>query len=301
MSLDKLLGRYEVRRLSQLKKGDVIARALRLGLGDLLHVETSKIGRRDIGEAIDDMADRAPIHANRVLAYAKAFFNWSVGRGYLDVSPAATITKPTRERARERTPTLEEVREIWNAAGDLRYPFEPIVRLLILTAMRREEIGAMRLDEFVDGEGDESWVLPAARSKNGRAIRIAMPPIAADIIRDVRARAPDSHTFLFTTTGRTPVSGWSRAKERLDKAIAARRLGAGRADPMPAWRFHDLRRSFATAACELLAVDPIVADRCLNHVGASTTSTVARIYERSEMFEQRQDALRRWAELVIGV
>lgn len=70
------------------------------------------------------------------------------------------------------------------------------------------------------------------------------------------------------------------------------------AQPMGPWRLHDLRRSFATAACDLLAVDPAVADRCLNHVGASTTSTISRVYGRNEMFAQRADALRRWAALV---
>ena len=46
--------------------------------------------------------------------------------------------------------------------------------------------------------------------------------------------------------------------------------------------------------------DPRLAEgRCLNHVGASTTSTVARVYGRSELYEPRRDALFRWAELVL--
>ena len=67
---------------------------------------------------------------------------------------------------------------------------------------------------------------------------------------------------------------------------------------MAPWRIHDFRRSFATGACDHLRIDPVVADRCLNHVGASTTSTVARVYGRSEMIAQRRDALERWAALV---
>jgi integrase len=303
LSLRTLLDRYEARRLSQLRKGAVMARALQLGLADILPLEASLIGRREISAAIDDMADRAPIHANRVLAYAKAFFGWCVGRGYLDANPATNISKPTVERARTRTPSLEEVREIWRAAGTLGYPFGPITQLLILTAMRRDEIGAMRVDEFEDqnATGESCWVLPAERSKNGRAIRIPLPPPAAGIVREVRAAHPSNEIFLFTTTGRTPPSGWSRAKARLDKAIAAQRRANDRSQDMAPWRLHDLRRSFATGACDLLRIDPVVADRCLNHVGSGTTSTVSRIYGRSEMFDQRRDALRRWADLVTGV
>lgn len=302
LSLRALLDRYEARRLSQLRKGAVMARALRLGLADILSMEASRVGRRDICTVIDDMADRAPVNANRTLAYAKSFFSWSVGRGYLEVNPAAAITKPTRERARERTPSLEEVREIWRGAGTLGYPFEPVIRLLILTAMRRDEAGAMRVAEIeLNGGADEAcWVLPAERSKNGRAIRVPLAPAAVQIVREVLAAHPTHDTFLFTTTGRSAPSGWSRAKARLDKAIAANRRANGRSDNMPAWRLHDLRRAFATGACDLLQIDPAVADRCLNHVGSSTTSTVARIYGRSEMFSQRREALRKWADLVTG-
>ena len=67
---------------------------------------------------------------------------------------------------------------------------------------------------------------------------------------------------------------------------------------MPPWRLHDLRRGFATQACDLLQIDAAVADRCLNHVGSATTSTIARVYGRSEMFAQRRDALIRWADLL---
>ena len=105
--------------------------------------------------------------------------------------------------------------------------------------------------------------------------------------------------FVFTTRGDRSISGWSKAKARLDRIIADRRLAHDpSSEPMVPWRFHDLRRSFATHACDVLHIDPAVADRCLNHVGASTSSTVSRIYARNEMFDQRRDALIAWAELI---
>ena len=302
LTLGELLAIYDARRLSQLRKRQVIYRALTNATVSLRQRAPSEIGRRDISEIVDLMAERAPIHANRVLAYMKAFFGWAVGRGYLDSNPAVAISKPSREVTRDRTPSIAELVEIWIAAGELGYPFGPAIHLLILTASRRDEIGGMRLAEvsLPPGQQDGFWTLPSSRSKNGRAIRLPLAPLArATLERAIAGRTIES-PFVFTTTGRTQISGWSRAKARIDQRVRQRRRSLGVAEDMPEWRFHDFRRAFATAACDLLGVDPAVADRCLKHTGAATTSTVARIYGRSELFEPRRDALNRWAELVAG-
>jgi integrase len=299
MSLGSILVRYRDRRLSQLRRGAVMGRALETTLAPLAYRALAEITRREIGYVIDELADRAPIHANRVLAYTKSFFNWAVGRGYLEQSVAAAVSKPTRERARERTPSLQEIAEIWSAASELGYPFGPVVRLLILTSARRDEVGAIRVGELDLGESPTGpvWTIPAERSKNGRSIRVPLSPPARAVLVEALDARKVAGDYAFTTTGRSSVSGWSRAKRRLDDIIAARRKERGEGDVAP-WRFHDLRRSFATLACDVLHIDPAVADRCLNHVGASTTSTVSRIYARNEMFDQRRDALVRWSVLV---
>ena len=299
MTVRKLLEIYERRRLVQLRKGKVIERSIRAALADVLDLDPVDLTRRHIAEAVDVVADRAPIHGNRTLAYLKAFFAWSRGRGYIECNPAEGIAKPTREHARERTPSLSEVAEIWQAAGELGYPFGPIVRLLVLTAARRDEVGAIKPEEIeaASDTGTGVWTLPASRSKNGRAIRAPLSASSMTIIDEALRARPAGAAYIFTTLGDRPVSGWSRAKRRLDACIAARRLKDKRI-PIEPWRFHDLRRAFATQACDHLKVDPALADRCLNHVGASTTSTVARVYGRSELFDQRRDVLNRWAELV---
>ena len=131
LTVEVLLERYEARRLTQLRTGRVMGMAIRCALGPLSHRDATTLGRRDISEIVDAMADRAPIHANRVLAYLKAFFGWAVGRGYLEASPAAGISKPSREITRDRTPSVDEVAEIWEAAGELGYPFGPAIQLLV--------------------------------------------------------------------------------------------------------------------------------------------------------------------------
>ena len=298
-TLESLVAIYAKRRLGQLRKGMHMERSIRAAMSGYLQFEPGAVTKRHVAEAIDTIADRAPIYANRSLAYLKAFFAWSVGRGYLDQNPAAGVAKPTRERSRDRTPTLEELVEIWIAAGDIGYPFGTAIRVLMLTAARRDEVGGMRLDETVlPGEGGAGvWVLPADRSKNGQSIRTPLAGLATKTLQLAAASSPRGSPYLFSTLGDRPVSGWSRAKRRLDSKIAARRTKA-KLPPMPPWRLHDLRRAFATQACDLLQIDAAVADRCLNHVGSSTTSTIARVYGRSEMFEKRRDALTRWADLI---
>jgi integrase len=298
-ALGVILDRYEARKLAQLRKRLVMSRAIRSALDGLLLREMSSITRAEIGRVVDDIADRAPIAGNRTLAYLKAFFSWAHGRGYIEANPIRNLAKPTREIARDRTPSLEEIADIWSECDTMAYPFGHVIRLMILTAVRRDEAAAIRVRELQlpAGEAEGCWILPAERSKNGRALRVPLSAPARAIVEAALAARPEGSPFLFSTTGLRAVSGWSKAKTRLDGLIAKARTKQG-VEPMLAWRLHDLRRSFATAACDALGVDPAVADRCLNHVGASTTSTISRVYGRSEMYQQRAEALRRWAELI---
>jgi len=300
ITLGTLLEQYSRRRLSQLKRGHGVKLALTALFKDLRHRDAETLTRRDIVLAIDKVAETAPVHANRMLAYAKAFFSWSLGRGYLESNPAIGVPKVVCEVSRERTPSVTELVEIWRAADVIGYPFGHAIQLLMLTAARRDEVGSISLGELdlPAGSLGGCWTLPASRSKNGRVIRVPLSAGARQVVERALNARTAAGPYLFTTTGLSSVSGWSRAKRRVDLVIAVERKRAGRPTPMEPWRLHDLRRAFATAACDTLNIDPAVADRCLNHVGASTTSTISRVYGRNEMFDQRKEALDLWAELL---
>jgi hypothetical protein len=105
--------------------------------------------------------------------------------------------------------------------------------------------------------------------------------------------------LVFTTNGKTAVSGFSRAKRRLDDAMQkAKRaeLGTSKDDVISGWTLHDLRRTAATGM-QRLKIPPHVVDRVLNHV-SGTIRGVAAIYNRFEYLEERRAALDAWGRHV---
>jgi integrase len=307
-NLCDVLDQYQTAKLSELRRGANVRRAIdgkRGLLKAFVNQDIASITRDDVLNAVRVHAKRAPIAANRCLAYASAFFNWCVGQGILETSPAATVKKPSKERERDRYHSIEELREIWDAAGTMGYPFGPLYRLLIVLPMRREEVAAISLPEiepsdFINAQ-EAVWTLPSARTKRANALRVSLSNLARSIISEALADPlrPQGSDYVFTTTGDTPVSGFSKAKAQLDAAITRARLAkCPGAEAMPHWVVHDLRTTFSTLACDILLADVAVVDRILNHVASATTSKVRRVYNRSEMFGPRKAVLEQWADLV---
>lgn len=318
-SLADVLDQYEREKLANLRRGAAVRRALdgKKGLlRDMLRREPASITKADIADAVKKHAKTSPIAANRALAYASAFFNWCVSEDIVEASPATSLKKPAKENSRDRHHSPSELAEIWETAGTLGYPFGPMYRLLMVLPMRREEIAAMPVAELDLGSDDDPssavWTLPASRTKNGQALRVPLSPLARSIIKEALADedrptegvdekgTAKPNPYLFSTTGTTAVSGFAKGKRRLDAAIAAARAkqaaeAGTEPEAMPHWTIHDLRTSFTTLACRSLKVPANVADRCLNHVATATTSKIARIYNQDDLFDERRDALFRWA------
>src|SRR4030095_7632446 len=102
--------------------------------------------------------------------------------------------------------------------------------------------------------------------------------------------------LVFTTTGKTPVSGFSRAKRRLDWQMIEIATKEKEERELRPWRYHDLRRTLATGM-QRLGVRFEVTEAVLNHVG-SARSGVAGVYQRHDWKEEERGALHAWADLV---
>jgi integrase len=167
--------------------------------------------------------------------------------------------------------SADEIKAFWKAIERLGWPFYPIYRLLLLTGQRREEVAGMR---WVELDLDKAiWIMPAERAKNKLAHTVDLSPQVVAILANLPLM---SEGLVFTTTGNTPVSGFSKVKARLDKAM---RSELGR--ELEAWRNHDLRRTMATLMGEELEIDPGVIERILNHVSGSQGG-LQGVYQRQQ-------------------
>jgi integrase len=278
------------------------------------------ITRRDAGELLGTIAARgAEVQANRTLTRIKTFFRWAIDEEVITTSPVARMKPLTRETSRDRALSDDEVRFFWSACGELGWPFGPLFQLLLVTAQRRDEVGTMTFDELDSKQ--RMWVIPREKAKNDRAHEVALSDRALAIIAELKetrgriAEFKDS-PFIFTTNGRTPVSGFSRAKLNLDARMErlarkarglpeddaacrkALKLKGGQGLPrlVPAFIVHDLRRTAATGMARL-NVPPHVVDKVLNH-SSGTIRGVAAVYNRFEYLAERRAALEAWGRYI---
>jgi integrase len=223
-------------------------------------------------------------------------FGWLHRNRRVDLNPFAGL-KPDLPVARDRVLTDSELKLFWQAAD--REPLVgPLLKLLALTGQRLGEVSGLRRSEL--SEDGTTWVLPAARAKNKRANAVPLSPMAQALIASVPNLTGSD--LIFSTTGVTPVSGWSRTKRRLDKtmlALAAHARGDKRDAVIAPWRLHDLRRTVATGMAEI-GIEPHIVEAVLNHVSGHKAS-VAGIYNRAAYAEQKKAALLRWSQHIDGL
>lgn len=266
------------------------------------HRNIHTLTRRDVLELIEGIVDRgAPVLARRVHSYLHRMFRWCVARGILEASPMTDLPKPGRETARDRVLVDDELRWIWLAAEDMGWPFGDAIRLLILTGARREEISGLLWSE-IDRQNALIEIGPA-RMKSGAAHIVPLSEPALQIMDRLPRVAVDgaNSPYVFTTTGKTSISGWGKARAALDRRIDALRRAeetnhTGRAqkiEPLPAWRIHDLRRTVATGL-QRLGVRLEVTEAVLGHVSGSRAGVVG-VYQRHTFTDEKRTALITWA------
>lgn len=281
----------------------------------------SDITRRDCLALIHGIADRgAKTMSRRVHSYLHRLFRWAVMSGIIETNPMADLPKAGREVERDRVLTDTELGAVWRATEVAGWPFGPVVQMLILTAARRDDIGSLRWKQIKDAE-----ITAVTKSKDPKPFRIPLSRAAETIISEL-PRVEGSE-FVFTTTGKTAISGWSKAKRELDREAcrvlnpnligqfevlssgsdddaAARKLGFESADEliesiMPDWRLHDLRRTAATGM-QRLGVSLQVVEAVLGHVSGSRGGIVG-IYQRHEYADEKRRALEIWANAVEAI
>lgn len=307
LTLDVLIGDWERLGLAGNKPAYAAeaTRALRKAYADLLNKPAAEIDRKTVLKVHDKMvAAGKATTAARVVAYGKAAYSWAVKRGTLTANPF--IGQPVQApRERDRVLSDSELAEIWTqTAADTT--FGAIVRMLMLTGQRRDEVAGMVWGELAPDLS--TWMLPADRVKNSNPHLVPLPaPVRELIATQPRLTRKDGEPdFVFS--GRVgQFSGWSRCKERLDAAIHAARLKAAEeagedpkaVKPMAPWVLHDLRRTLATGL-QRLGVRLEVTESILNHTSGSRGGIVG-VYQRHDWRDEKTAALDAWAAHVMAV
>jgi integrase len=222
------------------------------------------------------------VAAARARTNLLALLAWAMREGIVESNVALATNNPALGLpSRERVLDDSEVRAIWKACGD--DGFGAIVRLLLLTGQRRNEIADLRWSE-VDFDAAEITV-PPARTKNKR---LHVVPLSGAALSIIKALPREAGRDLIFGAGDRGFTTWSHGKRAFDALVGN----------LPRWTLHDLRRTAATGMADL-DVDPHVIEAALNHASGSKRG-VAGIYNRSPYERQKRAALDRWSEHILA-
>jgi integrase len=227
----------------------------------------------------DIIRDHGRTSAARARGNLSALFAWAMREDLTDSNPVVGTNDPEEGiEPRDRVLVPEELKAIWNQCQD--DDFGRIVRLSLLTACRREEIGGLRWSE-VDFETGK-MVLPKGRTKNRRPLALTLPETARSILMAAPRRVGRDQVF---GGGRAGFSAWSYCTLSFNARITV--ANGGRA--LAPWRIHDLRRTVRTGLSKI-GVKPHVAELVLNHTGHK--AGIGGVYDHYDYEPEIADALK---------
>jgi integrase len=241
----------------------------------------AEIDRRAVSRLLSGIAETSgSVTANRTGSSIAAMFGFMIREGWTDSNPAAFLNKRP-ENPRSRVLTDDELRAVWKATGGSDQ-YSAIVRLLLLTGARREEVGGLRWSEI---DIDKALItLPPGRTKTAREHVVPLSALALEVIEAQPRR--DGRDYVFGE-GPRGYKGFSQGKAELD----------ARTKIDPGWVVHDLRRTVSTRMNGELGVAPHVVEACLGH----RTGGIAGIYNRASYLREMTQALALWGEHVASI
>ncbi|KAF0235296.1 MAG: integrase family [Desulfovibrionaceae bacterium] len=239
------------------------------------------ITRRDIVVLMDEVRDRAPITANRLLGVLARMFNFAAERGIIENSPATHIRRPS-EAPRVRVLTDDELRCFWFGLdkADMYPATRLVLRMILLTGQRPGEVTGMTWGE-VEGEW---WNIPATRMKGGQAHRVPLTPLSLEVIEQAR-RYSGGRPFVFASSQQATRSA-SITVHSLSRGVLRHRVEMGITEH---YTPHDLRRTCRTRLAEI-GVDDVVAEKVLGH----QLQGILKVYNRHSYDTEKRAALLAW-------
>jgi integrase len=197
----------------------LVERSLRIHVKPVLGKKAlPKITRVDVVAVFDRMPSSQFANRRNVFAVMRRLFRWAVSRGDIDRSPMEGMETPPAVKARDRWLADSELALVWKHVMATHPCFGLIVRLLIVTGQRREEVCSMRWEEM--DRSERLWELPGDRSKNGEPNRIPLNDLAIAVIDELAKGTewPRRGKVFQASTGGS-YTGYDKGKKKLDQLI----------------------------------------------------------------------------------
>lgn len=258
------------------------------------HLHRAAIGEIDqftIDTAIKRIkGQNGPKAANRAASALSGLLRWAGAKGKVtaNIALAARLLPREAEKPRERVLAPGELQAIWEEAKAANSGFGRILMMLILTASRRDEIGALRWAEI----GEDAITIAGNRMKGKR-------PHAIPLMPAIRQLLPPRNVgeYVFGASGYSGFSAWSQSQKRFNARVI-RRLGQGKPEgwQMPRWTLHDFRRTFSTVMHDNKGAAHHGIEACLAHA----LPGVAAVYSRADQLDLKQSTLTLWHDTLRG-
>jgi integrase len=295
--LDEFITRYVRSKEKPLRSADIIESAFnRLVKPQIGKIGVYELRRSHIAEMTDWIEDKAgPVMADKCRALTRKALSWYAERDdQFNLTAAFVRVEPRanpNDRAQTRVLSDDEIRLIWPVLGKSG-TFGAMVKMLLLTAQRRDEVAHMSRNEI--GK-DGIWTVPAERYKTKRANHVPLSNAALALV-EAQPNFSDCD-LIFPSRAKTPYSGFAKSKAALDEAVlevVKQQVKPGaKMAPLSRWTLHDLRRTAKTLMVRA-GVRPDISERVLGHVITGVEGT----YDRHSYSDEKRDALEKLAATV---
>src|SRR5262249_22725762 len=141
--------RYLARKQHTLKPRSFIEdqRYLRKYAAPLHKLRLGEIDRRTVAVLLGQVETASgAVTRNRLRSSLSAFYAWAIAEGLTETNTVTGTAKADEGSSRDRVLTQDELRKLWHSLGGDK--FSDVVRLLLLTAQRRTEIGKLAWSEI---------------------------------------------------------------------------------------------------------------------------------------------------------
>lgn len=260
------------------------------------HKPAKNIAREDIIEVLDRISARgANRRADTARAVISSIFGYALDRGLVAANPASGLRNRHNYQPRDVVASEDEICRLWealdNGAAAMSSPVVTIVKLALLTGLRRTEIAAACKAELDLKSASPVLTIPRGRAKNRNAHRVPLSPQAAALFGQAVNVAENSEFVFPGERGVGPI-----ASRSVSKAMERTRERLG----IPDITMHDLRRTAGTYMSRL-GVPKDVRERILNHGGSRKGSITDGVYNHYEYDAEKRAAVELWADALEGI